>query len=348
MEFLWLLGAFVAGVLVTWIYLGLRHKKLIAEREADLQRKTIEAEKALDAENKEHQKTRASLTKTQAKEASANEHAASLQSGLEKSDGKLKKARSEQRKTKRLLTKAEAAAATADERITSLETDISGAGDKLQNERNEHKNTRQLLAELKSSEAGAAARRDALETELEKLRSASEISKAADAERNDRVKQLQSENRELGAQVKSTEEAHAKAQSGLAGLEEQAKQARVQNADLQQSLKQQEAELKRLETELAQVERKTGEPAAAGAASPAAAPAQPVSAAADDLSRINGIGEAVQEKLAGLGITSFRQIAEFTPADINRVNEVLSFPGRIERERWVEQARAIVSAVDEG
>lgn len=49
----------------------------------------------------------------------------------------------------------------------------------------------------------------------------------------------------------------------------------------------------------------------------------------------------LNKKLHKLGITSFQQIADFTPADIERVNEVLDFPGRIEREEWVEQARAI-------
>jgi len=59
----------------------------------------------------------------------------------------------------------------------------------------------------------------------------------------------------------------------------------------------------------------------------------------DDLTRIKGIGQVLQTKLNALGIVTFQQIADFTPADIERVNEELDFPGRIERERWVEQAR---------
>jgi len=59
----------------------------------------------------------------------------------------------------------------------------------------------------------------------------------------------------------------------------------------------------------------------------------------DDLTRIKGIGQVLQTRLNALGIVTFRQIADFTPADITRVNEELDFPGRIERERWVEQAR---------
>ena len=71
--------------------------------------------------------------------------------------------------------------------------------------------------------------------------------------------------------------------------------------------------------------------------------AAPSGRARDDLTRIKGIGPTLKDKLYGLGIMSFQQIAEFTPADIARVNEVLDFPGRIEREQWVEQAKAIVS-----
>ena len=47
-------------------------------------------------------------------------------------------------------------------------------------------------------------------------------------------------------------------------------------------------------------------------------------------------------KLNNLGITTFRNIAEFTDADIERVNAELDFRGRIEREKWVEQARALL------
>ncbi len=61
----------------------------------------------------------------------------------------------------------------------------------------------------------------------------------------------------------------------------------------------------------------------------------------DDLTRIKGIGQVLQGKLNALGIVSFQQIADFTPGDIARVNDELDFPGRIERERWVEQARSL-------
>lgn len=64
----------------------------------------------------------------------------------------------------------------------------------------------------------------------------------------------------------------------------------------------------------------------------------------DDLTLIDGIGATLQSKLNSLGITSFKQIAELTEQDIEKINEQLAFKGRIEREGWVAQARKLVEA----
>jgi large subunit ribosomal protein L21 len=63
----------------------------------------------------------------------------------------------------------------------------------------------------------------------------------------------------------------------------------------------------------------------------------------DDVSLIGGVGPVLEKKLAALGITSLRQIAEFTPADIERVDGELAFKGRIEREEWVQQAKDLIA-----
>jgi len=63
----------------------------------------------------------------------------------------------------------------------------------------------------------------------------------------------------------------------------------------------------------------------------------------DDVTLIGGIGPALEKKLAALGITSLKQIAEFTAADIERVDAELAFKGRIEREEWVEQAQDLIA-----
>ncbi len=61
----------------------------------------------------------------------------------------------------------------------------------------------------------------------------------------------------------------------------------------------------------------------------------------DDLKRIKGIGPKNEEALNELGIFTFKQIAGWTPANVDWVEGSLSFPGRIEREAWIEQARAL-------
>jgi predicted flap endonuclease-1-like 5' DNA nuclease len=67
----------------------------------------------------------------------------------------------------------------------------------------------------------------------------------------------------------------------------------------------------------------------------------------DDLTRISGIGPAIQRILASEDITSFDQVAALTPADIRRIGALLPvYPGRIDDDRWVEQARALADERD--
>jgi predicted flap endonuclease-1-like 5' DNA nuclease len=61
----------------------------------------------------------------------------------------------------------------------------------------------------------------------------------------------------------------------------------------------------------------------------------------DDLKRIRGIGASVEMKLNAMGITSYEQIANWSKAEMNRIGQALDVKGRIEREKWVEQARTL-------
>ena len=64
----------------------------------------------------------------------------------------------------------------------------------------------------------------------------------------------------------------------------------------------------------------------------------------DDLQLINGIGPQMEEMLHGEGIYFFRQLAALDKAGVNELNELLpGFPGRIERDEWVPQARGYAS-----
>ncbi|PSJ72901.1 hypothetical protein C7N43_31855 [Sphingobacteriales bacterium UPWRP_1] len=65
----------------------------------------------------------------------------------------------------------------------------------------------------------------------------------------------------------------------------------------------------------------------------------------DDLQLIKGIGPFIEEKLNAIGIYTFRQIANFTPEDVERVTDAIEFfPGRIERDHWIPQADEFAKA----
>lgn len=73
------------------------------------------------------------------------------------------------------------------------------------------------------------------------------------------------------------------------------------------------------------------------AATQSAAPA-----AADDLTRIKGIGPKLNALLTSLGITRYAQIAAWGEDDLARIDAQLgSFAGRPRRDNWVEQARLL-------
>ncbi len=64
---------------------------------------------------------------------------------------------------------------------------------------------------------------------------------------------------------------------------------------------------------------------------------------ADDLTVISGIGGWIEVKLNALDIYTFQQISNFTEEDVELVTEVIEyFPGRIERDEWILQARELV------
>jgi NADH-quinone oxidoreductase subunit E len=62
---------------------------------------------------------------------------------------------------------------------------------------------------------------------------------------------------------------------------------------------------------------------------------------ADDLKLISGVGPVLEKKLNAFGVTQFAQVAKFKKADIVKLDDALSFKGRIERDEWVKQAKAL-------
>jgi predicted flap endonuclease-1-like 5' DNA nuclease len=62
----------------------------------------------------------------------------------------------------------------------------------------------------------------------------------------------------------------------------------------------------------------------------------------DDLKLIVGVGPVLERMLHSLGVTTFRQIARWSDRDVAEFDAKLpEFPGRIVRDQWVTQARAL-------
>lgn len=64
--------------------------------------------------------------------------------------------------------------------------------------------------------------------------------------------------------------------------------------------------------------------------------------AGGDLKQISGIGPKLAEVLNGLGVTSLAQVAAWNETDIARFDKELGFEGRISRDDWVGQAKALL------
>ena len=62
----------------------------------------------------------------------------------------------------------------------------------------------------------------------------------------------------------------------------------------------------------------------------------------EDLTKINGIGPYIEQKLNDIGIYNYRQLSRFKDEDIRVLTELIDFfPGRIERDDWVGQAEEL-------
>ena len=63
----------------------------------------------------------------------------------------------------------------------------------------------------------------------------------------------------------------------------------------------------------------------------------------DDLTQIKTIAPELAERLSGIGVIKFEQIANFSDDDIANLDEALRLEGRVEREDWVSQARRLLA-----
>ncbi len=66
----------------------------------------------------------------------------------------------------------------------------------------------------------------------------------------------------------------------------------------------------------------------------------------DNLTLIKGIGRVLEDRLNSLGIFHFEQIALWTQTQSDWMDAKMSFPGRIKREKWIEQAIKLADGVE--
>ncbi|MCU7930163.1 MAG: hypothetical protein KZQ90_05135 [Candidatus Thiodiazotropha sp. (ex Codakia rugifera)] len=63
----------------------------------------------------------------------------------------------------------------------------------------------------------------------------------------------------------------------------------------------------------------------------------------NNLQNIKGIGVVIEKKLHEYGVNSYEQIAAWSDTEVDDFSQRLNFKGRIEREKWVEQAKALAA-----
>ncbi|MGO9943715.1 MAG: cell envelope biogenesis protein TolA, partial [Rhodoblastus sp.] len=71
---------------------------------------------------------------------------------------------------------------------------------------------------------------------------------------------------------------------------------------------------------------------------------QPPDGEKDELARISGIDREIAERLEALGVWTYAQIARWSQENARWIGSYLAFPGRVEAENWVVQARELAEA----
>ena len=73
-----------------------------------------------------------------------------------------------------------------------------------------------------------------------------------------------------------------------------------------------------------------------------AVPVRPAAPAArDNLQRISGVDAEAEKLLTAQGVSRYSQIAHWSPAEVQRLDQQLGASGRIGRENWIEQAQIL-------
>ncbi len=66
--------------------------------------------------------------------------------------------------------------------------------------------------------------------------------------------------------------------------------------------------------------------------------------APDDLAKLTGVGPQIVKKLNEHGVFHYWQLAAMTPEEVEKLDADLRFNGRIARDKWADQAKALMAA----
>lgn len=69
---------------------------------------------------------------------------------------------------------------------------------------------------------------------------------------------------------------------------------------------------------------------------------QPRPSGKDDLKMIDGVTHEMEDKLNGLGIFHFEQIAKWSPKNVEWVSDYFSIENRVNEESWIPQAKELM------
>ena len=379
---LFLIGTASLGGLLGWLFRGARHASQLEALQDEWQVKFDETARQRDRFHSENNKLRAAY-ETQLGVVHKHELAAShirteLESAAEKAKSMNKQLFSlgaERDELQRKLNEKQSALATAKHQVADLEAEFKKAGAFYKGElekafekrklletryddaRAEQESLNNLLAAAKAEtdsinkmHAAAQARLgniDAMEQKVIELEAenaelrheASGMNQQIDSLQRDvgELNELKVQNRELAHCLQSMEESRRQYEKDAARYRDKAEQSDQRSETLSLKLDDVEKSFAELAKQQDKAIKVANEPP------PPQNGVDNIDIEIDDLTRIVGIGKVFQQTLHDLGIYSYRQIANFGPSDIARVNmELKEFKGRMEQDDWIGQAKELL------
>lgn len=153
------------------------------------------------------------------------------------------------------------------------------------------------------------------------------------------LEELKVQNKELAHCLESMESSRRQYEDDARRYREQVDETEKKSETLRIRLDEVEKNFAEIQNEQQKALRDAREASRSQRESAEIAPPQEV----DNLQDIVGIGNVFERGLHDLGIYSFRQIANFGPADIARINrELPDCSGRLEQDDWIGQARELL------